>query len=139
MAVYSEFTNKIAEVIDSLEQSQKISGFIPARYPYTYAYDYVRSHPQAFGLAGLLSRADTSQWLDSRVGSENEKVAVCQLLAEALLREEHISSMQCSTCGATLGQRGGVWYDLYGQECAADRDHPVQAHQVIDVHPLHST
>lgn len=57
--------------------------FSPTRYPYTYAYDYLRAHAEYFGLPSNMSREQCSGLLYSNP----DKEAICRLLADAYLRE----------------------------------------------------
>lgn len=70
---------------------------IRTRYPYTYAYDFVRSHPGAFGLDGAKShsRADVARIVTEKVGgdgirtySEAKALEVCIQLADAYIEEQ---------------------------------------------------
>lgn len=61
---------------------------IPGRFPFTYAYDYLRSHAEIFGVPADVagSRAAVSGWVNERLGqsatSESpEKIRVCVVLA----------------------------------------------------------
>lgn len=64
--------------------------FTPTRYPYTYAYDYLKTHAQEFGLSDkpfvTLSRSDCAELFR---GNPN-KDEICRLLADAYLREWNI-------------------------------------------------
>lgn len=75
--------------LDSLGFSDKPAfspSFIPSRYPFTYAYDFVRSHtPQMYGrgeVAGLLR-----QFMH---GDDEARTRVCFELADAYIREHGI-------------------------------------------------
>lgn len=60
--------------------------FIPTRYPYTYAYDYIRSHNEEFGVPLATSRADCAGLFKDGPAKEE----VVRLLADAYLREHGI-------------------------------------------------
>src|SRR5690606_20865760 len=65
--------------------------FTPGRYPYTYAYDYMRSHADEFDLRPpkgeqWLSRGDCA----AAFRDNPDKDAICVLLADAYLREHNI-------------------------------------------------
>ena len=63
------------------------SSFSPTRWPYTYAYDYVRSHTP-----GAMSRSDVARTLLSYVdGDEIDKEHVCIELAAAHCAEGGIA------------------------------------------------
>lgn len=65
---------------------------IATRYPYTYAYDFIRSHAEVFGLEGTPSRADVGQWLYDALGVDDSSPlhrAVCEALADAYLKEHN--------------------------------------------------
>lgn len=78
----------VANRIDEIEQTPPPGvTFSPSRWPYLYAYDYMRSHSAEFGLPAFLSRADCA----GLVRSEH-KEAVVRLLADAYLKEHHIAA-----------------------------------------------
>lgn len=77
----------------------------PTRYPYTYAYDFLRGHAAVFGMPAEFvgSRSQTSAWLQEQIGgraksrewlAENalegadyRHYLVCCKLADAYIRE----------------------------------------------------
>lgn len=61
--------------------------FVPTRYPYTYAYDYLKTHADEFGLPRWMCRADYAAILRGN----DDKDAICTMLADAYLREWGIS------------------------------------------------
>lgn len=65
--------------------------FTPGRYPYTYAYDYMREHWADFGLNSLLSRGDCANYFRGNP----DKDAICVLLADAYMRQYNIEKPQC--------------------------------------------
>lgn len=75
--------DKIVEIETRLAPS---SPFIPTRYPYTYAYDYVRTHLRDFGLKDMASRADVAGLLRDHPSKE----LIVRILADAYLRENNI-------------------------------------------------
>lgn len=80
--------DEIRRIIHSIENAEPVrNSFIEGRYPYTYAYDYVRSHQRQFGIPGeMRSRADVSaMYRDSP-----DKEAIVRLLADAYCREHNI-------------------------------------------------
>lgn len=65
--------------------------FIPTRYPYTYAYDYLRSHATDFGIdqdtAG--SRSATAGWLRQHLGygsDDPRHLPIVEALADAYMK-----------------------------------------------------
>lgn len=78
----------VANRIDAIERTPPPGmAFSPTRYPYTYAYDYMRSHAEQFGLPNNLSRAECAG-----IVRGEHKEAVVRLLADAYLREHHIEA-----------------------------------------------
>lgn len=85
----------IDAAVNAIERVISGSKFIAGRYPYTYAYDYVRSHwvvfKEVLGLPGPMpSRSEMSAHLqvfcpDPRLAQE-----MITRLADAYLREHHI-------------------------------------------------
>lgn len=62
--------------------------FIKSRYPYTYAYDFMRGHPKAFGLTDeALSRGQCAGILRGNPDKEE----ICRMLADAYLAENNIT------------------------------------------------
>jgi hypothetical protein len=71
------------------------SAFTPGRYPFTYAYDFYRSHPEFFGESDgtLLSRGETSQRVKDyaeRTGQDHTQVLIA--LADGYLGEWNIQA-----------------------------------------------
>lgn len=78
---------KVRRVIKDIEERpEATSQFTANRYPYTYAYDYLRSHPEDFGLPRGLARMDCASLLKNN----KDKEKICVLLADAYLREWNI-------------------------------------------------
>lgn len=73
----------VRDIISSVERDQRVERFIPSRYPYTYAYDYLREHAQYFGLPHGLSRSDCA----ARLRGNPHQGAILMLLANAYLRQ----------------------------------------------------
>lgn len=61
--------------------------FIPSRFPYTYAFDYMRVHRQAFGMGEGTTRAAASRRLAEMVPGPEERRRAAVLLAKAYLDE----------------------------------------------------
>lgn len=61
--------------------------FSPTRFPHTYAYDYLRSHAEEFGLPLEMDRGDCAAIFHGN----NDKDMICTMLADAYLREWGIS------------------------------------------------
>jgi hypothetical protein len=87
-----------AWIIDAIASVQRASvqrptPASPARYPYTYAYDFVRQHHPAFGFPDMPSRADVATWLRSRLRAHSEDApvlaAAVRALADAYLSEHN--------------------------------------------------
>lgn len=83
---------EVATTIEFIESIPVVVGrFIPSRYPYTYAYDYLKIHALEFGLSDqpfvTLSRSDCAALFHGN----DDKDAICTLLADAYLREWGIS------------------------------------------------
>lgn len=78
----------------------KPPAFIPARFPYTYAYDYMRNHWSDFKLYGKfhidadLSRSECA----ARLRGNPDKEIIVEACAMEYLAEHNIS-MQCVECG----------------------------------------
>lgn len=88
----------VAEGIDVATAASPGERFSATRWPFTYAYDFVRQHPEAFGVTSdkileveegeshFLSRGGCSQVLRDRLGVDSSDplyVAVCERLAGA--------------------------------------------------------
>lgn len=84
MTFVMSWSNVIAAI--EARKSQAVP-FIEGRYPYTYAYDYLRSHAADFGLHHYISRSECAGMLRNNP----DKEAVCIMLAEAYLREHDIT------------------------------------------------
>lgn len=90
--------NKIEELYQMAFKAiqQRAEAFIPTRYPYTYAYDFVRSHhdivPPEILKDSNGSRSETSavveRWANSLGLDEND---VCKVFADAYMAEYNIS------------------------------------------------
>jgi hypothetical protein len=68
---------------------------ISGRIPYTYAYDFVRSHPAAFAAPERLSRGKTSAWLSDNLGlsgveDDQTRDYICAVLCVAYLEEHNL-------------------------------------------------
>lgn len=66
-------------------ETPRFNKLIPGRYPYTYAYDYMRSHAREFGVDAA-SRADCAGLLSKNP----DKDLILYLLADAFIREHNI-------------------------------------------------
>jgi hypothetical protein len=90
---------------------------IESRYPHTYAYDYVRSHPEAFDLpTDLLSRAGVAGWLRDRLDDDSrspEHVKVVRALADAYIRENNLVWRDGSTPESAIEARSTVHLGRY--------------------------
>jgi len=90
--------------VQAIEEDRPVITYSPSRWPYTYAWDYVRSHWGVFRpllgrppshisepLGVLLSRSDVAQ-LIARLcqGDEQQVSAVAARLAAAYMRENRI-------------------------------------------------
>ena len=89
----SDESVKVPEwIAQSIAEVQRPTEAIPTRYPYTYAYDFVRGHAETFGLYGLPSRAEVARWLRLRLGVDDDSPlldAVVRRLADAYLAEHN--------------------------------------------------
>lgn len=80
------------------ERNEPVVLVIPTRYPFTYAYDYIRSHAAAFDLTpregeACLSRMDITRVLRKRLGVGSDHPyyrAVCAYLADEYIREHQL-------------------------------------------------
>jgi hypothetical protein len=73
--------------LEAVEADEEARQVIPGRFPFTYAYDFLRSHPAAFGAPEAMSRADVSGWLGERLSAE-QQLDVCIALAYAYIWAE---------------------------------------------------
>lgn len=82
----------VKDVIAQIEQRPEfVMPFTEDRYPYTYAYDYLRTHWEQFGLERWLSRGECAALFRGPDGELREdKEQICELLADAYLRQWHI-------------------------------------------------
>jgi hypothetical protein len=72
---------KIAEIE---KKPHAVGAFNPSRYPYTYAYDYLRVHAKEFGLPPGMSRSGCSRLFRSESDVvDPDKEAICISLANA--------------------------------------------------------
>jgi len=82
-------------VTRGITETLKPRAAIPGRYPYTYAYDFLRSNASVFGIPEGLSRAEAARLLRDRLGAPDdgspdpEVEQVCKALADAYLRENN--------------------------------------------------
>lgn len=62
-------------------------GFIPTRFPFTYAYDFLRANPDAFGIPVELtgSRGRIAGFIREHTADDDERLKVIQAAAEAYL------------------------------------------------------
>ena len=77
-----------------IEDIQAPTMGIPTRYPYTYAYDFLRSHADMFEIDAswdVCSRSSMALWLHEQLGTKDDSDplhrAVCEALANAYLIE----------------------------------------------------
>jgi hypothetical protein len=95
----------VSETIASIESAYGGS-FSAVRWPYTYAFDYVRTHAAAFEVPdpamNATSRTAVSSWLSENTDSLENKDAVCEVLARAYLRENRIKVTFCKFCDQPL-------------------------------------
>ena len=87
-------TDGITAVNEQERPRQKV---IPSRYPFTYAYDYIRSHPEFIAqaphqaLSAPRSRGEAATWLRAQTGTggstDPRYVAVCRLIADAAIAD----------------------------------------------------
>lgn len=78
--------------IQAIETAQPpVVQFTPGRYPYTYAYDYMREHWFEFGIQNGMSRGDCAAYFRDNP----DKDAICVLLADAHMRKYNIEKPQC--------------------------------------------
>jgi hypothetical protein len=82
----------MASPIEALRETIKVINtgkpsyrFIPGRYPYTYAYDYVGEHYPSFQWDYMPSRAEVAQWLPTVYGDSIDEAL--QILAIAHCRQ----------------------------------------------------
>jgi hypothetical protein len=138
-AITDDFVTKVEAAIATIESKAdlRVNGFTPTRYPYTYAYDYLRSHQVEFGVTGqrdLMSRGETSAWLNGQVSSPEEKISVCYQLADAYIRENNITTIACAWCGEALVRgRVLIWVTRTGEGYCPTPDAPDRAHNPHDV------
>lgn len=86
---------------------------IPDRYPFTYGYDFFRSHGAAFGVPGMLSRGEASQAITryvAQTGQHREDVVVA--LADAYLAKYDIVATQEQKDAAMAKARTEYWKSL---------------------------
>lgn len=75
------------EVVNGIEkQLPEPPQFIPGRFPYTYAYDYMREH-NVLGADHLMSRAECA----SLFRENDDKDAICEIFALAHCRQYGIT------------------------------------------------
>lgn len=82
----------IENVITAIKLKRPASNpFIPTRYPYTYAYDYMRSHVHDFDLPDGISRGECSMVLTGwcAITGEDKETSVVRL-ANAYMQEFNI-------------------------------------------------
>lgn len=84
----------VTDTIAAIEVDQAGPAFIATRWPFTYAYDYVRSHTAEFGITGkMLARSEVPPVLRLRLGVSSPHPLyqrVCERLAQAYCREHRI-------------------------------------------------
>jgi len=84
----------LATTIAEIESNPLGGGeaFIPGRYPYTYGWDYARSHASEIGWLddSTLSRSSVSRFFHDAFG-DDDVVTAATMLADAYLREHHIT------------------------------------------------
>lgn len=73
--------------ICSVTARQPAREVIESRYPYTYAWDFLRSHAAEFGLSDVDSRADASSAVRRLARDEHEYHRVAIILAEAYIKK----------------------------------------------------
>jgi hypothetical protein len=73
--------------LEAVEADQEARQVIPGRFPFTYAYDFLRSHPAAFSAPEGMSRADVAGWPGGRLSAE-QQLDVCIALAYAYIWAE---------------------------------------------------
>jgi hypothetical protein len=78
------FYSQIVGVIEN--RHPRGERFITGRYPYTYAYDYMRQHHTDFGVPPYASRMDCAE----RLRSNPDREAIVVILADAYLRENSV-------------------------------------------------
>ena len=97
-----DFADALATITRIEHGPNPVNTFTPGRYPFTYAYDYVRSHAGAFGITapGLLSRAEVSKYIVRDTDDPAHRVRTCIVLAHAYMREHHIKAPYDQTTAA---------------------------------------
>lgn len=92
---------QVEDVLVAIERNKpKPITFIPTRYPYTYAYDYMRAHWSEFKLYGKfhmdpdLSRSECA----ARLRGNPDKEKIVEACALAYLESYGISTT-CPECG----------------------------------------
>ena len=69
--------DRVSDLLTILDNIEPDSGeqFSPTRYPYTYAYDFLRFHAAEFGIPADVagSRSAVSRWLRDYVESPHDK------------------------------------------------------------------
>lgn len=87
---------EIAATIREIEDARSRT-FVPTRYPYTYAYDYLAYHDREFAIdadAVAEGRSGVARWLRRQMDASvqpSQFLEALQLLADAYLREWHIT------------------------------------------------
>ena len=86
----SETTMSVSDRIGASETTSTRERFSHSRWPYTYAYDFMRGHRSHFG--GVNSRQDALEMLESICAATGEDKSSAQnLLAYAYCREQGIA------------------------------------------------
>ena len=116
----------VAEAIASVAPPSRES-FIPTRWTnHTYAYDYLRSHPTAFGITSpeLLSRAGAAGWLEANLADPDTKEEICALLARGYFKEYNVAVPFCTFCDQPLVKTLGsdIWLNAAGDPSCSSRD-----------------
>jgi hypothetical protein len=137
--ITDDFRTRVITAIEEIESRVEltINSFIPGRYPYTYAYDFLRAHPADFGVTdqrSLMSRAEAAGWLECQVSSETERIEICLRLADAYIRENNITTIACGWCKEYLVRSSGlIWITRTGEGHCPTPDSPNRAHKPRDV------
>jgi hypothetical protein len=139
--ITADFETKIAEAIEQIEsvRAHAAPTFVESRYPHIYACEYVCAHKEALGCMGWpntpMNLSEAANWLDYNTSDEDAN-AVNHRLADAYLRENHISTIACGWCKEILVRAAGlIWVTRSGEGHCPTPDSPNRAHKPRDVRP----
>ena len=116
----------VNELICTIEARPPEGNFAAPRWPHTYAYDYLRAHTYDFDVPGVgtPSRTAVLAWLNENLDESSTKDEICELLARAYLRENHIVVTFCKFCDQPLvtAPDSTTWLTSDGNASCSSRD-----------------